>query len=767
MIEHAIVLLKKLKTRQHLDLPSFPQADCDACATPTHAMRVQCIDKLDALPAGNMMHLGGPFSRSLGELGGLSKYRDSDDCWAPRKHHTLPRYNGPVAGMDFFARGLGAHTRLRYGEYTVAIGAAQTLGVLALRPYTFRLEAALGEPVVPLAWGGAGTMQVLAELNMSSLSVAATSRSAAASAQAEADGLSATQRRVRASLVLVGGARLVIVQALSGRSEANSKCLKPFVEWSERCYFADGRTPVQGDNFWMDLQARAKASSRAAAKYDALLTETRAGWVRHHIAIFDAVARAARCLGRPTPQLLFLYTSACANAGSLTCFPQLVASDWVDAVEVALQRRHAGGLTLRVVTHRGDGEHFRLPAGTCGCPQRGVTACGYFLDLAKDCRCASLHQSYYPTDVEHANISAAILRALHHLPSIALKGTEAAVAPFTLRTHRLASSSAAGAHVSGHSGGPAAERAGCRLPGALSGGALKHVRRVVFIRIQKTGTKSLQRVQLGLPRPTLTCDWLSCRCQSFDPSREDASALRLTNGGACSERACICEATNATERTADGRGAILLWWSNSPHMLWSEHEEFPHLGPSLQPHQTLWLTWLRHPTARVISEYMHARAENVRWDYTLEPNASLLAFVFDKRFAIGASNRMVRMLGGGLRPLDSASGPAALELAKRRLASTSYFGLLERLYDSLWLLRILFPAASVPSPQEAPPLLDASDGTASSLPASFAPASVRSPHELTVVMAQLHEANKLDFALYTYAEDLFNERLRGVECVPR
>ena len=34
-------------------------------------------------------------------------------------------------------------------------------------------------------------------------------------------------------------------------------------------------------------------------------------------------------------------------------------------------------------------------------------------------------------------------------------------------------------------------------------------------------------------------------------------------------------------------------------------------------------------------------------------------------------------------------------------------------------------------------------------------------------MAQLHKANKLDFALYTYAEDLFNERLRGVECVPR
>ena len=349
----------------------------------------------------------------LGELGGLSKYRSSDDCWLPREHLALSRYTGPAARISFSARGLGKHTSLRYGKYVVAIGAAQTLGVLASRPYTFRLEAALGEPVVPLAWGGAGSMQVLAQLNMSSLTDETASPSSA-HARRNGDSGGTSLRLVRASLMLAGGARLVIVQALSGRSEANSECLKPFAEWSERCYFADGRPPVQGDNFWMSLQARAKQSPGGAAKYSALLAETRAGWIAHHTAIFDAIARAARCLGRPAPKLLFLYTSACANAGSLTCFPQLVASSWVAAVERALEQRHAGSLTVRAVTHRGDGKSFLLPAGTCGCPQRGAKACGYFLGLAKDCQCASLHQSYYPTDSEHAEISTAILGALQY-----------------------------------------------------------------------------------------------------------------------------------------------------------------------------------------------------------------------------------------------------------------------------------------------------------------------------------------------------------------
>ena len=89
---------------------------------------------------------------------------------------------------------------------------------------------------------------------------------------------------------------------------------------------------------------------------------------------------------------------------------------------------------------------------------------------------------------------------------------------------------------------------------------------------------------------------------------------------------------------------------------------------------------------------------------------------------------------------------------------------LERMHESLWLLRVLFPAASVPSAQLAPLRVDASDGAASSLQGSFAPAGVRSPRELSVVMAHLRKANELDSELYAYAVGLFNERLRGAEC---
>jgi len=205
-----------------------------------------------------------------------------------------------------------------------------------------------------------------------------------------------------------------------------------------------------------------------------------------------------------------------------------------------------------------------------------------------------------------------------------------------------------------------------------------------------------------------------------------------------------------------------MWWHNSPHMLWSEHEEAPHLGPLLKPYETLWLTWLRHPVTRVVSEYMHALAENVRWDYTLEPNASLLTFVSDERFAVGASNRMVRMLGGGVRPLDGTSGPTALALAKRRLDSTRYFGLFERLRESLWLLRVTFPAARLPSLKQE--RIDASDGSSSSLRSSFTLPGVHSPHELSEVMVRLREANALDSALYAYAEGVFEQRLGNISC---
>ena len=88
----------------------------------------------------------------------------------------------------------------------------------------------------------------------------------------------------------------------------------------------------------------------------------------------------------------------------------------------------------------------------------------------------------------------------------------------------------------------------------------------------------------------------------------------------------------------------------------------------------VWLTWLRRPLARTVSEYLHAKANLVVWDYAMP--ATFLEFVTSREYAVGAQNRMVRMLGGRAQPLaDDMEGRVATDLAKQRLKMTTFLGL--------------------------------------------------------------------------------------------
>jgi len=265
---------------------------------------------------------------------------------------------------------------------------------------------------------------------------------------------------------------------------------------------------------------------------------------------------------------------------------------------------------------------------------------------------------------------------------------------------------------------------------------------VVFIRIPKTGSKSLlDGIDLGV-HPAKLCDWFSCCCQSYEQDRKDARHLRQGNGWSCGVKRCACQ--------THVYALPQVWWQNTPHILWVEHE----LMASQASRKVVWLTWLRHPLARVVSEYLHAQSRPVLWDYTMRANTSFLEFVTSQEYAVGAQNRMVRMLGGHARALaDEKEGRAATDLAKERLMMTTFFGLLERPRESLWLLRQIFPYVS---PSSSAVRRDASDGSSADLQRMLRLPGV---HGDDIAISKALAANSLDEELYEFATHLLKERL--------
>ena len=174
--------------------------------------------------------------------------------------------------------------------------------------------------------------------------------------------------------------------------------------------------------------------------------------------------------------------------------------------------------------------------------------------------------------------------------------------------------------------------------------------------------------------------------------------------------------------------------------------------------RTRWATFLREPISRVLSEYAHAKYDPVRWDYVAPANLTLEQFVTDSRFAAGGSNRMVRMLAGTEKPL-SANATAALARAKRHLQRTDWFGVLERLGASMWLLQRAVPSARLVRAMQALTNMERlggdADGSSRTVQAAFATYAVVSPR----VMAAVRAANQLDIELYGFALELLEHRI--------
>lgn len=164
--------------------------------------------------------------------------------------------------------------------------------------------------------------------------------------------------------------------------------------------------------------------------------------------------------------------------------------------------------------------------------------------------------------------------------------------------------------------------------------------RVVYVRMQKTGSKALsawleayQRREASVP-PTPFCS-------SKLPGKAPCQA-------ACDERFLA-------------RVSVKLgWWERDSHprVFVNAHASYWDLVAHFGEQNTRYITLLRHPLLRVISEYMH-RSHGCRdgdrvtcdWDYMATCRSEISdenfdAFMREQQHAPGMRNRQVRMLAG-------------------------------------------------------------------------------------------------------------------------
>ena len=287
--------------------------------------------------------------------------------------------------VRFYARvasvGLGAG--LVTGQYVVVMGAAQTMGIMARDPFVSQLQRAVGMPVVPIGWGGAGAaffVQLLSSGEQSALGVAV--------------------RHV------VAHAAVVLVQAMSGRSVAYPGCSQLcYNRWCRRDQpGSDGSKLVDMEHEWTQLMARHADPEQRRQRLQAVETT----WVRDHVALLK---RARNLSSGQRAAIGFLYVSEAGRSVAATWrkFPQLVAPSWLDAV-----RSHADTYL--------DGSYqpkplLVLPLGPRQCGDcvaaRGQRQC--YMGRLHECACGYFKNNYYPTDPEHAAIAEAVAPALRKM----------------------------------------------------------------------------------------------------------------------------------------------------------------------------------------------------------------------------------------------------------------------------------------------------------------------------------------------------------------
>ena len=267
---------------------------------------------------------------------------------------------------------------------------------------------------------------------------------------------------------------------------------------------------------------------------------------------------------------------------------------------------------------------------------------------------------------------------------------------------------------------------------------------VVFLRIPRTGSTFFsESVEVG--SHGCGCGWGACKCQT-----QSSAAV---HGIPCSQMTCIEECE---------RKGCRAFWKDVPHADWLEiYRAF--LRARIPGNRVMMMTMLRDPLARVLSEYKWVSngvpnncgsgagvEERFAWDYRLPCDATFRSFLDDERAASRAHNRQTTMLAG-LADFEVSDlyddEDAMLQVAKRHLLEMPWFGIHERMEESLWLLQHSSEAMGM---ELNITLSDFRRGTGSSV-------SMLSEADRKEVL----DANDLDAKLYAFAADLFEKRLRA------
>jgi len=260
--------------------------------------------------------------------------------------------------------------KLLKGQYVLAIGAAQTMGVQSQHPYGLYLEEMLDMPVVAIGWGGAGAAFFVDLLRT----------------QANATAVGAALK------TLVRHARVVIVQSLSGRSESFQECKS----MCNNMYCHTGE-PAEAILQQLDHARRARA-----------LRDIEKSWVKHHTVLLH-LAGAIREQEQPRLVVFLHQSSQSFPSKDDSVFPQYVTSRMIGQVK---RQSAAGVLYVEATLPSKIDTVIVLTDRLChpGCLQPGKDVCR--MDRLGNCACGGLLVDYYPTPHLQSKIAQRLYAAI-------------------------------------------------------------------------------------------------------------------------------------------------------------------------------------------------------------------------------------------------------------------------------------------------------------------------------------------------------------------
>lgn len=209
----------------------------------------------------------------------------------------------------------------------------------------------------------------------------------------------------RSLKILIASARVVIVQAMSGRSVSTRHC--PTL--CGNMYCADGK-PVS-----VFLRSAPKADSEK---------QIRKQWVADHIALLDEIV-SQRTENKEPGLVGSLYISS----HSIQTKPDSVFPQIVTANELELLERHVhtlrGGFMVQAYLEKPSADALPLINTACArrCPNgiSGTEKCR-MEQLLSNCNCSSLHIDYYPTQALHNIAAGKLVKSItERLPRSALQ----------------------------------------------------------------------------------------------------------------------------------------------------------------------------------------------------------------------------------------------------------------------------------------------------------------------------------------------------------